>query len=562
MKKITVLWIGPWMLLLCGCAPMTGPEPAVSATEISGLGAPMTGPEPAVSATEISGLRAEPRSLRVDLLWDSAEGSEEYQVEWSEEAEGPFQALVVKLPMIPLASDVVGEEGVTRYYRIRAVSETGSPGLWSEVVSATTRPFDREVFLTEVQEAGFRYFHHYAFPGSHLPREGIRRKDSWDPFICSAVSTGMYFFNMAVGIERGFIERGAAGEHARTLLRFLEQRVDRFHGAFPHWIDGRDGKVVPFSETDDGADSVETAILAQGLLFAREYFTGDNEVEREIRERADRLWKEIEWDRLVGEARGRRVLIWHWSPRYGFSNLPVVGFNESELAYLLAIGSPTHPIDPDIYWEGWVGLNDGYLQPRQVEEPEGTIPLQLGGGYGFPMFFMHYSYLGLEPSAVPLPEGTLQEEFEWQTRAHIAYARLNADRFKGYDRFWGLTASLSPDGYLAHHPELADNGTITPTAALSSMPYHPEAVMEMMETLYLEEGKTLWGPFGFYDAFNPTRGWVADGYIGIDIGPIGPMIENARSGLLWEVFMRAPEIQNALDRVFRQSTKAQWGLHP
>ncbi|HAV12286.1 MAG TPA: beta-glucosidase, partial [Opitutae bacterium] len=401
-------------------------------------------------------------------------------------------------------------------------------------------------FLTEVQEAGFRYFYNFAHPTSHLPREGIKAKDSWTMDTISGVSTGMYFFNMAMGVERGFVTRKDAVQHIAVALKFLTRDTDRFHGAFPHWIHGESGKVIPFSSTDNGADMVETAILAKGLLFAREYFDETNQQEAFIRRTADNLWRTIEWNKFIHND----AMAWHWSPNYGFGNLPIVGFNEAEIAYILGVGSPTYSISPETYWNGWVGKNANYFNPRMVAGENGTIHLQLGHDYGLPMFLMHYSYMGLDPRQVPMPDGNLFEEFERLTLANHDYCTLNAGRFAGYDKFWGLTASLDPDGYKAHEPMHVDNGTISPTGALASMPYQPELVMEMMETMYLQYGEMLWGPFGFYDAFNFSRNWVAYGYIGIDVGPIGPMIENYRTGILWQTFMKAPEVNTAIKEIW------------
>ena len=496
-------------------------------------------------------LEALPRMLRVDLVWEPLEGVAAYEVQRSVSPNGPFRTLRNSLPSLFLFSDYIGEAGATYYYRVRADINGGiqSEGEWSEVVAATTQPFERDGFLTEVQEAGFRYFYHFAHPVSHLPREGIKAKDSWTLDTISSVSSGMYFFNMAVGVERGFITREEAVQHVSKAIEFMSEEVDRFHGAFPHWIHGRTGRVIPFSGTDNGADMVETAILAKGLLFAREYFDGSEREERQIREQADRLWREIEWDKFIHNG----VMIWHWSPDHGFSNLPIVGFNEAEIAYIFAVGSPTHAIDPEVYWNGWVGQNPNYFNPRFVAGYESAIPLQLGNDYGMPMFLMHYSYMGMNPKQVPLLEGTLFEEFENLTLANHDYCKLHAGKFAGYDRFWGLTASLDPDGYKAHEPMHVDNGTISPTAALASIPYQPELVMDMMEAMYVDYGAMLWGPFGFYDAFNFNRNWVADGYIGIDVGPIGPMIENYRSGKLWDVFMGAPEVNSAIEDIWNEN---------
>ncbi len=504
-------------------------------------------------------LEALPRMLRIDLVWPNAGEGKHYEVQRAESTDGPFKPIEHITPTVHLYSDYIGEPDVTRYYRVRSIDpNTKAAGDWSKTVQATTNAFDRDGFLTEVQEAGFRYFYNYAYPGSNLPREGIRAEDSWDPEAISAVSTGMYFFNIAVGIERGFITRKQGARHVEVAIDFLAGPTERFFGAYPHWIDGNTGVVREFSPTDNGADMVETAIIAEGLIFAREYFDEDNAREQNIRATADKLWKAIEWDKFIQNPNTpEQVMIWHWSPDHGFSDLPIVGFNEAEICYILGVGSPTFPIDPEVYWDGWVAKNADYYNPRTVEGVDGPIELLLNHDYGIPMFVMHYSYMGLDPRQVPLQDGNLFDEFTQLTQANRDYALLNANKFKGYDKYWGLTASLDPDGYRAHHPIHDDNGTISPTGALSSIAYLPEDVIDLMCELYLNEGDTLWGPFGFYDAFNPTRGWIADGYIGIDVGPIAPMIENYRSGKLWDTFMQAPEVHQAIDAIWSHPKASQ-----
>ena len=489
--------------------------------------------------------------LRIDLVWPNAGEGKHYEVQRTN-ADGMFKSLEHLTPTVHLYSDYIGKADVTHSYRVRSFDpQNDVKGEWSATVSATSTGFELEGFLTEVQEAGFRYFYDYAYPGSNLPREGIKAKNSWDPQSMSAVSTGMYFFNIAVGIERGFITREQGAEHVRVLLDFLNEKTDRYYGAFPHWIDGETGKVRPFSPTDNGADMVESGIIAEGLIFAREYFDRRNDTESAIRQISDKLWKDIEWDKFIqNPGTPEQVMIWHWSPDHGFSDLPIVGFNEAEICYILGVASPTFPIDPELYWDGWVAKNEAYYSPRTMDGVDGPIELLLNHGYGIPMFVMHYSYMGLDPRQVPLKDGNIFDEFTQLTKANRDYAKLNADKFKGYDQYWGLTASLDPDGYRAHHPIHDDNGTISPTGALSSIAYLPEDVIDLMCELYLNEGETLWGPFGFYDAFNPTRDWIADGYIGIDVGPIGPMIENHRSGKLWETFMKAPEVNQALKSIW------------
>jgi hypothetical protein len=504
-------------------------------------------------------VEALPRMLRVDLVWPNLGEGLHYEVQSAASPDSPFETLKHITPTVHLFSDYLGEADITRSYRVRSVDpKSGATSEWSKIATATSTTFDREGFLTEVQEAGFRYFYNYAYPSSHLPREGIRAHNSWDPTAISAVSTGMYFFNIAVGIERGFITRAEGAAHVEVALNFLQNQTERFYGAYPHWIDGETGKVRPFSETDNGADMVESGIIAEGLIFAREYFDQNTTRESNIRKVSDQLWKDIEWDKFIQNPdTPEQVMIWHWSPDHGFSDLPIVGFNEAEICYILGVGSPTFPIDPEVYWHGWVAKNPDYFNPRTVEGVDGPIKLLLNHDYGIPMFVMHYSYMGLAPRQIPLKEGTLFDEFTQLTQANYDYAQLNPKNFKGYGKYWGLTASLNPDGYSAQEPVHNDNGTITPTGALSSIAYLPEPVIDMMCTLYLEKGADLWGPFGFYDAFNPTRDWVANGYIGIDVGPIAPMIENYRSGKLWDTFMQAPEVHLAIDAIWSHPKASQ-----
>ena len=497
-------------------------------------------------------LEALPRMLRVDLIWPNMGEGLHYDVERAQKKNGPFSRLEHITPTVHLFSDYIGEAGITYYYRVRCFKPTnGLTSAWSTTASATSSEFECEGFLTEVQEAGFRYFYNYAYPGSHLPREGIKAKKSWHPKLMSVVSTGMYFFNIAVGIERGFISRVEGAAHVEVLLNFLHERVERFYGAYPHWIDGASGKVRPFSSTDNGADLVESGIVAEGLIFAREYFSQDTTTESNIRKVSDKLWKEIQWDKFIQNPQTPdQVLIWHWSPDHGFSDLPIVGFNEAEICYILGAGSPTFAIDPEIYWDGWVAKNTDYYNSRTVEGVNGPIDLLLNHEYGIPMFVMHYSYLGLDPHKIPLKDGNLFDEFTKLTLANHDYAQLNPNGFEGYGKYWGLTASLGPDGYSAHEPVHNDNGTIAPTGAISSIAYLPEPVIDMISELYLNKGDELWGPFGFYDSFNVSRNWNAQGYIGIDVGPIAPMIENYRTGKLWDTFMKAPEVTSAIQKIW------------
>lgn len=491
------------------------------------------------------GLRALSRQLRVDLLWEDDRQITGYEVQRAAQAGGPFTDLISHLPRVPIHSDFIGTAGGEFFYRVRSLrTNEGSPAVlrseWTEPVKGSPRPLDAEGLLTEIQEASFRYDYDFAHPVSGLIREGT----GFFPDFCAIGATGMGLFNLAVGVERQFITRQQGADRALKMLRFLSEKADKFHGAFPHFLNGSTGQVNPFFDGDDGADLVETAFLMQGVLFLREYFAGPNAAETEIRELANSLWRGVEWNWFAHDDPDGAALIWHWSPTRGWRNkLPITGFNECHIVYLLAMVSPTHPVSPKYYWQGWESKHFGAARSRF------GIALELSHDFGPPLFWTHYSYLGLDPRLVSYHQRTYFEHFQDLSRVQVRYAESRRADFKGYGPLWGITASNGPKGYEPFAPGERDNGTLAPTAALASMPYVPEASRACMVELYQRHGARLWGPFGFYDAFNFSRDWVSNNYLGIDVGPIAPMIENHRTGFCWKTFMRAPEIQQALGLV-------------
>ena len=507
---------------------------------------------PAAALEAPQGLRVHSRQLRVDLEWQP-EASLHYEIQRGSSLQGPFETVSNYFPQLNLATDFIGRPGGDCFYRVRSV-RTNPPAEfsnWSPVAIASPLPFNPTNLLTEVQEAAFRYFYNYAHPVSGLAREGTMFKGDQ----CAIGASGMGLFNLVVGIERGFITRPQGVERALKMLRFLSGTAERFHGAFPHMINGATGKPIKFSTYDDGADLVETAYLAEGLLLLREYFAGQSPGETEIRSLSEGLWREIEWDWFAKEVSGRPVLLWHWSPNYGWKmNHAITGFNECQIVYLLALSSPTHPVAARFYFEGWEAPDYG------TNRIQFGIPLQLGRDLGPPLFWTHYSYLGLDPRKLAYQGRSYFDHFRDFCRVQVNYSRSRSGDFKGYDLIWGLTASMGPEGYRAFAPGAEDNGTIAPTAAISSLPYLPEASLACLAELYAVHGRELWGPFGFYDAFNLTRNWVAHSYLGIDQGPIAPMIENHRSGLCWKVFLRAPEVRAGLKALGNRPERRSDGL--
>lgn len=394
-----------------------------------------------------------------------------------------------------------------------------------------------EALLTKVQDHTFKYFWDFAHPASGMARE---RNTSGN--LVTVGGSGFGVMAIIVGIERGFISRTEGIERLARIVDFLS-RADRFHGVWPHWLDGNTGKTIPFSQKDNGGDLVETAFMIQGLLTVKEFLQPGIPTEKAIIDKIQQLWEEVEW-RWYTKG-GQNILYWHWSPDFGWEmNLKIQGYNESLIVYVLAASSPTYSISKEVYDFGWA---------RNGQMKNGNnfyqFNLPLGEDFGGPLFFSHYSFLGLDPRNLKDFYANYWEQGKIHTMINRAHAINNPRGFAGYrENSWGFTASDNHQGYSAHSP-LNDLGVITLTAALSSFPYTPEASMEALKFFYYEMGDRLWGPYGFYDAFNVTESWYADSYLAIDQGPIILMIENYRSGLLWSLFMRNPEVISGLRKL-------------
>jgi hypothetical protein len=329
-------------------------------------------------------------------------------------------------------------------------------------------------------------------------------------------------------------------------MKFL-YKTDHFHGAFPHWLNGTTGKTVPFSRNDDGGDLVETSFLFQGLLSAKEYFNKNNPDEKQLRGGITSLWNDVEWNWYTQG--GQNVLYWHWSPNEGWKmNHEIRGWNECFITYVLAASSTKYPVSADVYHRGWA--NNNYF--KNGREFYG-IKLPLGYDFGGPLFFAHYSFMGLDPHGLKDQYADYWEQNKNHVLVNHDHCIRNPKHYKGYGPdCWGLTASDNPDGYAAHSPT-EDLGVITPSAALSSFPYTPEYSMKALRHFYEDLGPKIWTEYGFTDAFDETRNWYDDGHLAIDQGPIIVMIENYRSGLLWKLFMGNREIQAGLRKLGLES---------
>ncbi len=406
-----------------------------------------------------------------------------------------------------------------------------------------------EDLYTLVQKQTFQYFWGGAEINSGMARERYHEDEIYpdnDKNVVTTGGTGFGVMAILTGIKRGFITREQGRKRFEKIINFLE-KADRFHGAWSHWIFGETAKVKPFGKKDNGGDLVETSFLLQGLLCVRQYFLNGTVDEKQLALRIDKLWKEVDFNWYRN---GKNILYWHWSPTYNWEmNFAVTGYNECLIMYVLAASSPTHSITAEVYHEGWA--KNGAIK-KTTTKYEHTLHLSHNGAaeYGGPLFWAHYSYLGLDPHGLKDQYADYWEENKNQALINHDWCVDNPKKFKGYgNNSWGLTASYSVKGYAAHAPGNQDLGVISPTAALSSMPYTPEYSMQAMRHWYTNMKHNVWGSYGFYDAFSETDNWYPKRYLAIDQGPIIVMMENYRSGFLWKLFMSCPEIKNGLKKL-------------
>lgn len=393
-----------------------------------------------------------------------------------------------------------------------------------------------------VQKQTLRYFWDFAHPVSGMSRERSNVSFNYGKEVVTTGGTGFGVMAIIVGVNRGWIARDTAARFLLKMVKWL-YNADAYHGVFPHWYNGETGKTIPFSRKDDGADLVESSFLLQGLLCVRQYFNGDNNTERELRNRINWLWNDVEWDWFTRD--GQEVLYWHWSPNNGWTmNFPLRGFNECLITYVLAASGERHPVTSKVYHRGWA--QSSFFKNGKTFY---NYVLPLGFDYGGPLFFSHYSFLALSPKGLKDQYADYWQQNQNHTLINYSYCVDNPKAFKGFgENCWGLTASDDPNGYDAHSPT-NDNGTITPTAALSAFPYTPTQSMKALRYFYTELGDKIWSKYGFTDAFNLSKNWYATSHLAIDQGPIIVMIENYRTGLLWHLFMSCPEVQSGLKKL-------------
>lgn len=415
------------------------------------------------------------------------------------------------------------------------LSTSSSVILQTQIDSSRKFPLLTDNALLDlVQQQTLKYFWDFGHPVSGLARE---RNTSGE--LVTSGGSGFGIMSVITGVNRGFITRAQGLARLQTMVAFLKNTAQTFHGAYPHWLNGTTGAVIPFSIKDNGADLVETSYLMQGLLCARQYFNAAG-TEATLRADINTIYNRVEWSWFRNG--GQNTLFWHWSPNYFWEmNMQIRGWNESLITYVLAASSTTFAIPASVYNNGWKGA-PGFVN--------GNIyfgyTLPLGPALGGPLFFSHYSFLGINPNGLIDASANYATQTKNHTLINYNYSKANPRGYFGYsDSVWGLTASDIQNGYTASSPT-NDVGVIAPTAALSSFPYTPAESMAALKFYYYVLGDKIWKEYGFVDAFSLNDLWFASSTLAIDQGPIVVMIENYRSRLLWDLFTSCPEVKTGM----------------
>ena len=497
----------------------------------------------------VRGLVARSGDRSVLLHWDpdSTQLPDGFHVYRATQAAGPYTRLTTTGTTLVGWADRGVANGTEVWYYVRALAGGAVEGPSSDTLSVTPAPFASDsAFLDYLQRASIDYFWYEANPVNGLIRD---RSQRGSPASIAAVGFGLSAIH--TGVDRGWITRTAARDRVHATLRTFWEGPQGtaasgtigYRGFFYHFLDM--ASATRMTSWDPELSSIDTGLLLAGILDARQYFDGSDPTETRIRELADSIYARMEWDWM----RNSGVSLTHgWNPSTGFLPYRWGGYCEAMILYILAMGAPAHSI-PGAAWSAWTSGYSWYAN-------------QYGYSFlGFPPLFGHqYSHCwvdfrGIADTYMAGRGITYAENTRRATLAQQAYCIANPGGFPGYGSLvWGLTACDGPNGtgYLGYSargapgPGTTDDGTIAPTASGGSMPFTPEISIPTLRNMYEQYRSTLWTPYGFADAFNLKAGWWASDVIGIDQGPIALMIENYRTGSVWNRMMAASEIQNGL----------------
>ena len=397
-----------------------------------------------------------------------------------------------------------------------------------------------DALLDSIQASGFRYFWYQTNPSNGLIRD---RSTTDSP--CSIASVGFGLSAICVGVDHGWVSRADAGARVLTTLETFwsgpqgtaASGTIGYQGLFYHWLDMNTATRTWNSELS----TIDTALLLAGILDCRQYFGAVDPTENQIRALADSIYRRVNWHFVALSGSG--PIYMGWKPETGFANFNFwQGYNEAKVLYLLAIGSPTNGLSGGL-WKGY------WCKGYQWDTLYGY------SFYKFPPLFGHqytecwFDFRGVQDDSMRYRGITYTENSRRATLAQRNYCIANPGHFLAYsDSIWGITASDDPNGYSARGapPNQGDNGTLVPTACISSMPFTPYESIQAAMTLWNTFHDELWGPYGFRDAYNYGQGWWDTATLGIDQGPIVLMIENYRNQAIWNRFMQNPDVQQGM----------------
>lgn len=439
----------------------------------------------------------------------------------------------------------------------------------AQVRRRPVRPAADRPIVNEVQQRTFAWFWETTNPENGLV------PDRWPtPSFSSVAAVGFGLTAVGIGAERGWVTREEAAERVLTTLRFLRDApqgpasagITGYKGFLYHFLDMETGERFELCELS----TIDTALFLAGALFSQSYFDRENETEAEIREIAEELYLRAEWDWAVFR---QPFVSMSWKPETGFGTHDWRGYDEAMIVYILALGSPTHPV-ADNAWEEWTGT-------YQWKDFYGYEHVNFAPLFGHQYSHMFVDFRGIQDEYMRVKGIDYFENARRATLSQREYAIDNPMQWEGYgENLWGLTACDGPtDADLdykgetrrfftyaargAAATEVRDDGTIAPTAAASSIAFAPEVAIPAIEEMATTWGSLVYTPYGFLDSFNPSfkydvplrhgridpqLGWVDGDYLGIDQGPIVIMIENHRTGLVWKTLRKNPHIVRGLKK--------------
>lgn len=415
--------------------------------------------------------------------------------------------------------------------------------IFSLFVSTASAQLTTDAILDTIQYTAFRFFWDEANPANGLIRD---RQNVTTPknAPCSIASVGFGLTAICIGVDHGWVSREAARDRVLTTLKtfwYAPQGTGNGYagnfGLFYHFLDMN----TATRTWDSELSTIDTALLLAGIVYVKEYFTSSDSLETLIRNYSDSIYYRMNWDLMRN---GNPGIMLGWKPNTGFSGYGQwVGYSEAMIMYILALGSPTYPVD----YSAWQKWTEGYNHNYNYQY--GYLYLNFPPLFGHQYSHCWIDFRGIADEWMKARNLDYFENSRRATLAQRAYSIHNPKGHKGYsDTLWGITASDVPGGYAAHGapPEQNDDGTIVPTAPISSIPFAPEVVIPVIKNMWNNYRPQLWTKYGFRDAFNLNVNWWGPDVIGIDQGPIIIMIENYRTQSVWNRFMKNADVQRGL----------------